>query len=151
MSEEKPYKSVWGWDSVWEHLSWFGHKKIPIWIFLPIPLLVQLWKDIKMWGIKMAQLCKASWTGWTHSSVFKSPLPLLFISHTMPDEKRRDCLQLIWVEIICLDTKCNFTIVMLFRHLLWVFSSLLPIPFWKSFLEIENKDPISFEHDFSVC
>ena len=102
-------------------------------------------------GALKQQLCKANWAGWTHSSVFKSPLPLLFISHTMPDEKQRDCLQLISAEIICLDTKCNFTIVMLLRHLLWVFSSLLPIPFWKSFLGIETKDLISFKHDFSVC
>lgn len=27
MSEEKPYKSVWGWDSVWEHLSWLDTRK----------------------------------------------------------------------------------------------------------------------------
>lgn len=125
-----------------------GHKKIPIWIFLPIPLLVQLWKDTG--ALKQHSYAKQTeLDGLTVQSF--SPLRLLFISHTMLDEKQRDWLQLISVGIICLDTKCNFTIVMLLRHLFWVFSSLLPIPFWKSFLGIENKDLISFKHDFSVC
>lgn len=151
MSEEKPYKSVWGWDSVWETFILVWTQENTNLNISTNSSLVQLWKDTE--ALKQHSYAKQTEL-LTHSSVFQYPpaTPVYLTYHAGWKAERLVATYLSW-DNLSWQSQMQFYNCDASQASLgcFFFNHFLPIPFLKSFLGIENKDLRLQKHISSVC